>query len=678
MNSRPQYLTKSRFKLALECPTKLYYTGKKDVYADQNEENEFLKALAKGGYQVGELAKYKYCDNPIGQHITVEEKGEEAVAITAEKLKSENAVIAEGAFRFENLYVRADIVVRRGNHIKLIEVKSKSWDSTSRFMNTKGNFESSWRPYLYDLAFQTHVLRNALPHFHVEPYLLLVDKDVMADQDSMNQWFRVKELADHRYEVITQLGLKRSQMGSLDLLREINMSREVEIAFNQNVPTAGVPEEYRSFEAFVQWCSHIYTNDMRHYSPVSNACKSCSFKSKEGDNKGCGFTECWTHNEWSIVGKVSATMLKEKKLVTELWLGHGGSTLSPKLYQNNVPFLDLVSLESLRPNNPTDKDYPGMSPLERRGYQIEASVKKTSNYIFLKTEFEQELQTWEWPLHMIDFETSTTSIPFFKGVHAYETIAFQFSHHILHRDGRVEHFNDWLSFQAGEYPNLEFLRALKTSLETQPGTIFRYSSHENTVLRHILQDVQDLNPDDSEDLIDFINDITQVRVKNQLVHQGQRNMVDLAAVVRSYYYSPYAKGSNSIKQILPAMLNDCKELKEMYSKPNHYGNGLAMHSRNFENHVWLQEKFGFDPYKTLPKIKDISDDIASNVFEDFDELGDGSAAMTAYNKLQYSHIEDSERETLAKALLNYCELDTLAMVIIIQGLLRLDERREYV
>jgi hypothetical protein len=35
MNSvvMPRYLTKSRFKLALECPTKLFYTGKLEVYA---------------------------------------------------------------------------------------------------------------------------------------------------------------------------------------------------------------------------------------------------------------------------------------------------------------------------------------------------------------------------------------------------------------------------------------------------------------------------------------------------------------------------------------------------------------------------------------------------------------------------------------------------------------------
>ena len=54
---KPRYLTKSRFKQALECPTKLFYVGKKKEYADNSLSDDFLIALAKGGYQVGELAK---------------------------------------------------------------------------------------------------------------------------------------------------------------------------------------------------------------------------------------------------------------------------------------------------------------------------------------------------------------------------------------------------------------------------------------------------------------------------------------------------------------------------------------------------------------------------------------------------------------------------------------------
>lgn len=64
MGSR--YLTKSRFKLALECPTKLFYHDRKNEYANQSLEDSFLIELAKGGFQVGELAR---CYFPAGHKI---------------------------------------------------------------------------------------------------------------------------------------------------------------------------------------------------------------------------------------------------------------------------------------------------------------------------------------------------------------------------------------------------------------------------------------------------------------------------------------------------------------------------------------------------------------------------------------------------------------------------------
>lgn len=60
MNNLKQiFLTKSRFKIALSCPTKLFFTGK-DSYPDSSSEDTFLEALAEGGYQVGELAKHYF------------------------------------------------------------------------------------------------------------------------------------------------------------------------------------------------------------------------------------------------------------------------------------------------------------------------------------------------------------------------------------------------------------------------------------------------------------------------------------------------------------------------------------------------------------------------------------------------------------------------------------------
>ena len=67
MRKFPFYLTKSRFKTALECPTKLFYTDKENIYSNKKSEDEFLMALAEGGFQVGELAKHYH---PGGHDIT--------------------------------------------------------------------------------------------------------------------------------------------------------------------------------------------------------------------------------------------------------------------------------------------------------------------------------------------------------------------------------------------------------------------------------------------------------------------------------------------------------------------------------------------------------------------------------------------------------------------------------
>ena len=50
-----------------------------------------------------------------------------------------------------------------------------------------------------------------------------------------------------------------------------------------------------------------------------------------------------------------------------------------------------------------------------------------------------------------------------------------------------------------------------------------------------------------------------------------------------------------------------------------------------------------------------------------DLLKDGGAAMMAYARLQFEDMSDIERREIKDALLRYCELDTLAMVMIYEG-----------
>lgn len=144
-DAKPRYLTKSRFKLALECPTKLFYAGKADVYPDRKREDEFLQALADGGFQVGELAKVMF---PCGIEIT--SRGhDEQVAETERLLQRDNVTLFEAAIRHGNLFARVDVLRKTGHQIELIEVKAKSFDSaTDRgFRGARGGIDGGMKPY---------------------------------------------------------------------------------------------------------------------------------------------------------------------------------------------------------------------------------------------------------------------------------------------------------------------------------------------------------------------------------------------------------------------------------------------------------------------------------------------------------------------------------------------------
>lgn len=176
--SRPRYLTKTRFKLAVECPTKLFYTGKPETYIDASQEDDFLQALAEGGFQVGELAKIMF---PGGHDIESLDHAQ-AVKETDALLKLEVVTIYEAAIQLGDLFIRVDLLNKNGNAVELIEVKAKSFRSSdpAPFATTTGGIKSDMLPYLQDVAFQTYVTRQAFPQWQVSSYLMMADKGATA------------------------------------------------------------------------------------------------------------------------------------------------------------------------------------------------------------------------------------------------------------------------------------------------------------------------------------------------------------------------------------------------------------------------------------------------------------------------------------------------------------------
>ena len=289
----PRYLTKSRYRMACECPTKLFYTGKKDTYQDNSLDDPFLNALRDGGFQVGELARQYY--EPGTSIDTLDEV--EALQRTDEELRKNEVTIFEAAFLYQNLFIRADIVQKSGNSIRLIEVKSGSFDEVkdASFVSsrgkTKGKIKSKWEPTFQDIAFQTHVVRQAKPGLEVTPFLLLVDKTLLAPVEGMNSYFFLKKCEGSKYPkvVVTKQIPAVVREREHWILREIPVEKEVSLIH-------GDTYDDKSFAERIHGWAEAYDQDRRIDPVLTKDCRDCQFRAMADERKAgkrSGFHECW-------------------------------------------------------------------------------------------------------------------------------------------------------------------------------------------------------------------------------------------------------------------------------------------------------------------------------------------------------------------------------------------------
>lgn len=683
----PGPLTKSRFKLAIDCPTKLHYAKAANGYRNKNDGNEFLAALADGGHQVGALAKFRYHPDPYGAQISVDTLDkEEAIRQTRARLQQPGrVVIAEAAIAHESYFIRVDILVREGNRIELIEVKSKSCkndDVQRRFSAPE------WRPYIYDVAFQTLVAEHAFPGFTVVPKLLLVNSERECNVEGLHQSFRiVPDVANRTVAVLPSTTFNPGAIAHLNILREEDVSDVVARLRTTPLNVLGVPAPHnQGLDAFMRWAAGIQQSPDAFFGGISKTCKSCEFRADHEDDARSGVHECWQQAmDAGLLAGTGNPGDRRNPLSVDIWGGAAGPvSMAGKVVDAKRAFIFDVQPDDVRPAKVAAT--VGLNAFERRMAQVDAF---RSGRAFVLSEARlADMDTWVWPLHMIDFETSTAALPFFRDMRPYEPLAFQFSHHILERVDeaavRVRHATQWISVGARDFPNVEFVRALRRALMPEGnlyGTVFRYHNHENTILRTLRRTIEGGTETDRTALLDFIDLITEPSgaEAKQGVQPGPKSMVDLYALVKDGYYSKVAGGSISLKHILPAILNDARGVAALFSQAGVFGS-TAVTSQNYgvdDGHVWLQPARGNDPYQTLPPIfgaeHSALNEMLVRLAGDDDEgtINQGGLAMTAWNFTQFSELTAEERTAIRDGLLRYCELDTLAMVMLVLGLFEL-------
>ena len=152
-----------------------------------------------------------------------------------------------------------------------------------------------------------------------------------------------------------------------------------------------------------------------------------------------------------------------------------------------------------------------------------------------KKEIKDLMDSLKYPLYFLDYETCQLVIPKIEGTHPYQQITFQYSLHILDKDGKLTH-KEFLA----DINDKDFIRKFAESLIRDipdNGSVIIYNkSFEPTRNKEIAR----MYPEYKEDL-DRINS----------------NMVDfMVPFFYHWYYKKEMEGSYSIKYVLPALYPD--------------------------------------------------------------------------------------------------------------------------
>lgn len=204
------------------------------------------------------------------------------------------------------------------------------------------------------------------------------------------------------------------------------------------------------------------------------------------------------------------------------------------------------------------------------------------------------LQTLQFPLYYLDFESINPAVPLNDGTRPYQQIAFQFSLHVVEDEGAEPDHYMYLA-DGTEDPRPEFMRLLMELLGTSGSIVVYNAGFEMGIMKACCEVMPEYKP--------WLAGI-------------EARMIDLLVPFRSFdYYHPAQHGSASIKAVLP-VLTDLR----------------------------------YDG-----------------------EIADGATASNEYLRVTFGDADDEERNRVRSALEQYCGLDTMAMVKIVERITHLSK-----
>ena len=151
------------------------------------------------------------------------------------------------------------------------------------------------------------------------------------------------------------------------------------------------------------------------------------------------------------------------------------------------------------------------------------------------------LSELKYPLYYLDFETFSEAIPRFDGSKSYTQVPFQYSIHVQHEDGTLEHYE--FLHKNNTDPRKSILLSMIEVLGDEGSIIVFNQSFEKSRLKELASLYSQYDS--------YVNNILE-------------RIVDLLVPFCNFdYYNPLQNGSCSIKKVLPAVTGKSYEGMEI-------------------------------------------------------------------------------------------------------------------
>ena len=605
-------LSKSDFNLACTCAAKLFF--RENGYPDNRDMNPYLALLAEGGYMVEALAKAKYVD---GVQLEYGRGVADDYQRTFDQLGRDQVTLFEATLLVGRQQARVDILEKNGKTVRLLEVKSKSFDGAEhasllaagkagcmRSSRKPFGILSKWSEKLEDITFQVLLLEKVLPGVVIQPFLVLVDTSKVALLDNIPGLFELVSRAgsDGAVRLLTARYIgTREQLTELDLVTEVDVSAEVALLRNDVEAAAAL------FESRLDAPLSVHSVDLVR----GSKCTQCEYRVADGSAKD-GFAECWgalaTPRPHMLELFSIGTCKAEDRSGLVDWMVREG-----KAGLFDIPEACLVKADGSVGTN-----------AERQRRQIEYTRR---GEVFISPDLPRKIEELTQPLKFIDFETSRLALPYHRGMRAYGLVAFQWSCHTVASHGQKPVHTEWLNNKEA-WPNRSFAESLRAAIGDS-GPVLTWSHFEGTTIKQIMPELLRFGHDVPE-LLAWMNDVVENRI------------VDMHEWARRDYYHPGMRGRTSIKVVLDALWKSDASMRGQ-----------------FEAWTGLPADASRDPYASLPPVE---------IGGTLQDVHEGTGAMRAYQEMMYGvdKNDPAVADGWSGLLKRYCELDTLSMVLILE------------